>query len=178
MAGTRYRTQRSAYGTVGSSALAYPRYSEERDHGVRYEQPMQHTRPPAPRRRGQSGVRALTMLVMLGLVFSLLCGISISKRVTAGNLQQQIAQAQKDLKAVRDENYFLEMQLSASTDGERIRNYAVNTLHMSRIRAEDIRKVSMPDTRPNGPSVEVQKIQTEEGGFLAMLADLLRAIRI
>ncbi len=178
MAGTRYRTQRSAYGVVGSSALAYPRYSEELERGARYEQPMQRSRPPAPRRRRQSGVRALTMLVMLGVIFSLLCGISISKRVVSGNLQKQIAQVQSEIRAQNDANHALEMQLSASTDGEQIRNYAVNTLHMSRIRPEDIRKVSMPDTRPNGPAAEVQKIQTEEGGFLAMLANLLRVIRI
>lgn len=178
MAGKRYRTQNSAYMVSGSSALAHPRYPEQEFRAPTYEQRVP-PRPPARRRQDQ-GVRTLTMLVALCAVFAVLAGVSLSKRAACSTLQKQITAAQSEIKKAREANQALESMLVASTDGEQIRNYAVITLGMKKLEASDIHAVRIPDTRPLGDALpkDVQMKQQEEGGFFAMLADLLRQIPI
>lgn len=178
MTDTRYRSRSRSYAVSGSSALAYDRYSEEERRMPAYEQHIS-MRAPAPRRQEKASARTLTMVVALSVVFAVLCGVSLSKSAANSAIQRQITAAQKEIQKTAAENQLLEQQLIASTDGEQIRNYVVNTLGMSKIRAEDIFTITLPNSRPLGDSLAsgVQKKQ-EESGFFAMLADLLRQIPI
>jgi len=177
MTSTNYRPRSSGYTVSGTSALAPPRYYEDESRPPAYE--LRLTRPPPARRRQeqQRGIRAATMAVTLGLVFAVLAGISISKTAVSSGLQRQINQAQNDIRMLQNENQALEARLVISTDGEVIRNYAVNELRLLRISADMIRPIRLPNTRPTGDAQSgAVQMKHEEGGFFAMLANLLRQI--
>jgi len=178
MASTHYRPRGSGYTVAGTSALAQPRYYENESRSPAYELRVP-ARPPMAR-RGQErrrGIRAATMAVTLGMVFAVLAGISLSKAAVTSGLQGQINQAQSNIRMLQNENQALEERLTVSTDGELIRNYAVNELGLLRITADAIRPIRMLDTRPMGDAraTDVQMRQ-EGGGFIAVLANLLRQI--
>lgn len=184
MAGMGYRPQNKAYAIVGSSALEYqaaPAYQEEWARAAPQQTRGRPYKPPARRQSPQGvQVRTLTMLVALGLMAAVLCGISINKRADVTKIQRQMAQVQQQIKATQEANLQMERQLTLNTDGEHIRNYAVNTLQMEHVQAAQVRTVRMPDTRPLGAktTADVQEIQTQEGGMMAILAGLLRWIRL
>jgi len=203
MASTYQRTRSNAYTVAGTSALAQPRYYDEDFYdGGRYaersrpvEQPRYYgdenrmpgygrrsaMRPPPPRRgQAQQGNRSAAILVALGLVLAVLACVSLTKTAAGSALQRQIAQVQKEITETRDANQALEAMLLISTDGEHIRNFAVNQLGLTRIQAGAIHTISVPDTRPMGdtPHGARQMVPAEESGLIATLAGLLRQISL
>ncbi len=180
MADINYRSSRrqsAAYTTSGSSALAYVHREEEERRAPTYEQRIQ---PRQPEARRSKGVSSMSKLLALGLTFTLLAGFCIGKRAICTGIQKQVAAVQEEIQTTREANQMLEQTLITNTDGELIRSYAVNQLGLSKLRAESIYPAQMPNTRPLGDreASDVQKMQDEEGGFLAVLADLLRQIPI
>lgn len=183
MAGMGYRPQNKAYVVAGSSALSYQAASPcQEEWGRAAPQARDRSYKPPARRQNPQGVqvRTLTMLVALGVMAAVLCGISINKRADVTKIQRQMAQVQQQIKGTQEANLQLERELTLNTDGEHIRNYAVNTLQMVHVQTAQVRTVRMPDTRPLGgqKTADVQEIQTQEGGIMAILAGLLRWIRI
>ena len=177
MAEMRRRRQGNPYSVVGTSALAYTAYADE----ARADMPPVPPRVRLPARRAAPrGMRALTILISLGVICSALVAVSIGKRTACRALERQIADVESAIRRVEEDNRILEWQLASVTDGEVIRNYAVNTLGMTHIRPEAIRTVRLPNTRPNGEkrAAGMPEIHTRKSGFMSTLADLLRLIHI
>ncbi|MCL2811052.1 MAG: hypothetical protein FWD25_04085 [Clostridia bacterium] len=178
MTGTTYRPRGSGYTVSGTSALAPPRYYEDESRPPAYELRIVG-RPPQARRRQerQRGISASIMLVSLGLLFAILAVVSIGKSAASSGVQRMIAEAESSVKTLRDENQVLERSLMSNTDGEQIRHYVVSQLGLLRIQAGNIQPVHMPNTRPMGEAPpSVVQMRQVEGGFFAMLAQLLQKI--
>jgi len=176
----QHYAQNNAYRMVsGSSALDYPRYMEEEGRPPAYERRITMP-PPEARVQQEQGIPSVVMIVVLSVILAILAGVSLDKRATSGALQNQIAEAEQELQNTRDTNLVLEQALRSSTDGEYIRNYAVNKLGMRKIQAENIHPVRMPDTRPmRDDTQESAQAKGEQGeGFMSLLADLLRRISL
>jgi len=130
-----------------------------------------------PRQEVRRGISGAAMMFSLGLLFAVLAGVLVGKSAVSGTLQKQINQTQSEIKQLRDKNQVLENELAANTDGELIRNYAVNELGLVKIQADMICPVSIPNTRPAGEAQSnIVHMRQEEGGFYAMLANLLRRV--
>jgi|GEM_PF-3574036 len=180
MTGTTYRPRGTGYTVSGTSALAAPRYYEDESRPPAYELRVMSRKPQARRtQERQRGISSSVMLVSLGLLFAMLAVVSISKSAASSGLQRMIMETQTDIRALRDGNQALERSLQTSTDGELLRNYVVNQLGLLKIQADMIQPIRMPNTRPMGeaPTSAIQMKQTE-GGFFAMLAQLLQKIPI
>ena len=178
MASMNYRPRGGGYAVAGTSALAQTRYYDDESPPPTYEQRISTRVPPVRRRQEmRRGISGVAMLVSLGLLFTVLAGVLISKSAATSALQKQINQTQSEIKQLRDGNQALEAMLLINTDGEQIRNFAVNQLQLVKIQADKIYPVYMPDTRPMGEaSSNTVQMKHEEGGFYAVLASLLRMV--
>jgi len=192
MEGTYYRRQGSDYRVSGTSALAPERYYGDEEHAPVFtprvppkrmpqqrapQQPSQAMPPLRRTQERQRGIRLSVMVVSLGLMFTVLSGMALSRGAANSALQSQINQEQARLVALRNTNQDLEAALARSTDDEMLRNYAVNGLGMVQLQAGMVEPIQMPVTRPMGEApANTLLMRHGEGGFFAMLANLLRHI--
>ncbi|MDR3051636.1 MAG: hypothetical protein LBU67_07930 [Oscillospiraceae bacterium] len=171
-----YRTgySRTHYPTAGSNALDIPYHTTQGSRRPRETRQQARRRPAARRARAQA---LRTMLHVSFLVFTaLLCFALLGRgaRVSAG--QKELEKVRAQIRQLQEENDTWAVQLAVVTDGELVRNYAVNKLGMVPLNEGQVRVARMPATRPAGYYLPAAQAASEQSGFLYALGEFLRQI--
>lgn len=123
----------------GSSALTpQPAWGEEGGRGA----------PPPRRRAKEKPARRLpsltaAMVVALAGVLCAACFMSLSQIAYAAQLQKEIESLQASIRQERENNLLLNQELTEATDGEMIRNYAVNKLGMIKPTTQQVFSIAL-----------------------------------
>ena len=174
------RIYRNAYAYAmpvvdGSSALAPERTPEEEAPQVA----RREIQPADPGRnadkRGKPHHFAAVMIVALAGVLCAVCFMSLSQMARASKLQKDIVAMQKSIAKEEENNLLLRQQLTEATDGEMIRNYAVNTLGMIKPTSKQLFTITVDQSAQlNNPSSTQEDAQQGKIDWLGVLLGLLK----
>ena len=104
------------------------------------------------RRRQQIPLSAVLIVAMAGVLCAV-CFMSLSQMAHASKLQKDIVAMQKSIEQEKENNMLLRQQLTEATDGEMIRNYAVNKLGMVKPSSKQVFEISITQKiQVNNPS--------------------------
>lgn len=159
----------------GSSALAPQQHTPE-------EAPQPKRReiqPMGPERKQEKKARpnhlAAVMIVGLASVLCAVCFMSLTQMARASKLQKDIVAMQKSIAQEEENNLLLRQQLTEATDGEMIRNYAVNKLGMIKPTSKQLFSITVDQSaQVNNPSSTQEDAQQGKIDWLGVLLGLLK----
>ena len=173
------RVRRNAYAYAmpvvdGSSAPAPERTPEETPHESRREIHTPQKHGDKDRRRQQIPLSAVLIVAMAGVLCAV-CFMSLSQMAHASKLQKDIVAMQKSIEQEKENNMLLRQQLTEATDGEMIRNYAVNKLGMVKPSSKQVFEISITQKiQVNNPSSTQEDAKKDRIDWLGVLLGLLK----
>ncbi len=155
----------------GANALTpQPAWKEEEGRGA-----------PPPRRRAKEeparrrpSLTAAAVVALAGVLCAA-CFMSLSQIAYSAQLQKDIESLQTSIRQERENNLLLSQELTEATDGEMIRNYAVNKLGMIKPTTQQVFSIALSQPIQVNEAQDTRDETTQESiDWLGVILGLLK----